>query len=161
MKLIFELPCISVTGPHCGRSLGKVGSFWWEHLKPLVFEDSGIGNWLWVFSSNVELCLLEGKMLNSISQITRTFSCSSLLTTCNIKQRYLLICLCGLINQLVFLTTLFPYTDTTGWYSILFKSSLHFGVSFFLLGWNWMQVLHFKIQWKYNFNLILKIIFSL
>lgn len=130
MKLIFELPRISATTLHCGRSLGKFGSFWWEHLKPLV-GNSGIGNWLWVFNSTVELYLLDEKMLNYISQLTCTFSCSSLLQLAILNGvTFYFVFLILLISS--FSEQLFPYMQTTNWYSILFKSDLHFGVSFFL-----------------------------
>lgn len=47
IKLIFVLACIfSMITLHCSTSLEKFGGFWWEHLKLLVFENSGVENWL-------------------------------------------------------------------------------------------------------------------
>jgi len=47
VKLIFVLSHnFSVIILHCSRSLGKLGGFWLECLKVLVFENSGVGNWL-------------------------------------------------------------------------------------------------------------------
>lgn len=141
IKLLFMLSHIlPVMILHCSRSLGKFGGFWWQHLKMLVFENCGVGNWLWVFDTKKEFSVSYFWMGGRETMFCK--SLAFLLVTFNVLIHWTVLPFnlsSGFYWSLFSSPFFFLFSWLPGDTAFFFESNSHFGMSSFLIDWNWMQ----------------------